>query len=208
VQHNREFYGFIRGGVPVDWRDAKRRDAARAGAGDRLPKRTANQQPLPRRARAEDQGVRTPNYNRRADLVCFVNGLPLVFIELKAVYKNIRAGFDGNLTDYMHEHSHRPRLPPQRLPGREQRRPRPLWLDHQQVGALRRVEAQRRGTRAAWMPRAARTACWRKDRLLDLVENFILFDDSKPGRPARSWRATIRCSASTAPSRRCCGRRS
>ena len=30
-------------------------------------------------------GVRTPNYNRRADLVCFVNGLPLVFIELKAV---------------------------------------------------------------------------------------------------------------------------
>jgi type I restriction enzyme R subunit len=24
-------------------------------------------------------GLRTPNYNRRADLVCFVNGLPLVF---------------------------------------------------------------------------------------------------------------------------------
>lgn len=23
VQHNREFYGFIRGGVPVEWRDAK-----------------------------------------------------------------------------------------------------------------------------------------------------------------------------------------
>ena len=23
VQHNREFYGFIRGGVPVDWRDAR-----------------------------------------------------------------------------------------------------------------------------------------------------------------------------------------
>lgn len=48
-------------------------------------------------------GVRTPNYNRRADLVCFVNGLPLVFIELKAVYKNIRTGFDGNLRDYMDE---------------------------------------------------------------------------------------------------------
>jgi len=28
-----------------------------------------------------------------------VNGLPPVFIELKAVYKNIRAGFDGNLRD-------------------------------------------------------------------------------------------------------------
>lgn len=30
-------------------------------------------------------GLRTPNYNRRADLVCFVNGLPLVFIELKGL---------------------------------------------------------------------------------------------------------------------------
>ena len=51
------------------------------------------------------QGVRVPHYNRRADLVCFVNGLPLVFIELKAVYRNIRAGFDDNLTDYLNEHS-------------------------------------------------------------------------------------------------------
>jgi type I restriction enzyme R subunit len=42
------------------------------------------------------QGVRVPHYNRRADLVCFVNGLPLVFIELKAVYRNIRTGFDDN----------------------------------------------------------------------------------------------------------------
>jgi len=25
-------------------------------------------------------GLRAPAYNRRADLVCFVNGLPLVFI--------------------------------------------------------------------------------------------------------------------------------
>ena len=29
--------------------------------------------------------------------------LPLVFIELKAVYKNIRAGFEGNLRDYRDE---------------------------------------------------------------------------------------------------------
>lgn len=51
------------------------------------------------------QGVRSPHYNRRADLVCFVNGLPLVFIELKAVYRNIRAGFDDNLTDHLSETS-------------------------------------------------------------------------------------------------------
>ncbi len=51
------------------------------------------------------QGLRVPHYNRRADLVCFVNGLPLVFIELKAVYLNMRAGFDNNLTDYLSETS-------------------------------------------------------------------------------------------------------
>ena len=39
------------------------------------------------------------------DLICFVNGIPLVFIELKAVYLNMRAGFDNNLTDYMSETS-------------------------------------------------------------------------------------------------------
>jgi type I restriction enzyme R subunit len=47
--------------------------------------------------------LRTPNCNCRADLVCCVNGLPLVFIELKAGYKNIRAGFDGNLRDHLDE---------------------------------------------------------------------------------------------------------
>jgi len=46
------------------------------------------------------QGLKVPHYNRRADLVCFVNGLPLVFLELKAVYRNIRAAYDGNLSDY------------------------------------------------------------------------------------------------------------
>ena len=43
--------------------------------------------------------------NRRPDVVLFVNGLPLVFIELKAVYLNMRAGFDNNLTDYLSETS-------------------------------------------------------------------------------------------------------
>jgi type I restriction enzyme R subunit len=39
-------------------------------------------------------------YKRRADLVGFVNGLPLVFIELKASYKRLEHAFKGNLRDY------------------------------------------------------------------------------------------------------------
>ena len=39
-------------------------------------------------------------YTRRADLVGFVNGLPLVFIELKAVKKQVEDAYNDNLRDY------------------------------------------------------------------------------------------------------------
>jgi type I restriction enzyme R subunit len=39
-------------------------------------------------------------YKRRADLIGFVNGIPLLFMELKASHKQIQTAFTGNLTDY------------------------------------------------------------------------------------------------------------
>ncbi len=39
-------------------------------------------------------------YKRRADIVGFVNGIPLLFIELKNVHKDIKAAYENNLTDY------------------------------------------------------------------------------------------------------------
>lgn len=39
-------------------------------------------------------------YKRRADLVGFVNGLPIIFIELKAVHKKLENAYRDNLTDY------------------------------------------------------------------------------------------------------------
>ena len=39
-------------------------------------------------------------YKRRADLVGFVNGIPLLFMELKAAHKQIQTAYTGNLTDY------------------------------------------------------------------------------------------------------------
>jgi len=40
------------------------------------------------------------HYKRRADLIVFVNGLPLVFIELKASHKRIENAFNDNIRDY------------------------------------------------------------------------------------------------------------
>ena len=108
IQHNREFYAYIRDGVPVEWRDAHgETQHAKARVID-FRNGSTNGEPNNRFLAVRElkiQGVRVPHYNRRADLVCFVNGLPLVFIELKAVYRNIRAGFDENLTDYLSDHS-------------------------------------------------------------------------------------------------------
>ncbi len=40
------------------------------------------------------------SYNRRPDVIGFVNGIPLVFIELKTHYVNLRNAYTDNLTDY------------------------------------------------------------------------------------------------------------
>ena len=39
-------------------------------------------------------------YSKRPDLVGFVNGLPLLLVEFKAVHKNLKTAFDDNITDY------------------------------------------------------------------------------------------------------------
>ena len=40
-------------------------------------------------------------YNCRADMVLFVNGLPLVFIELKASHKHLENAYNDNYKDYL-----------------------------------------------------------------------------------------------------------
>ena len=126
-------------------------------------------------------GLRTPNYNRRADLVCFVNGLPLVFIELKAVYKNIRAGFDGNLRDYMdenviaHAFHHNAFLI---VSNGDRARYGSITSEWEHFNEWKRQDEADKGKVDAEVLLDGMLA---HDRLLDIVENFILFDESKPG---------------------------
>ena len=181
MQHNREFCGFIRNGVPVDWRDAKgEAQHALAQVIDfRSPGSDNNRFLAVRELKV--QGVRVPHYNRRADLVCFVNGLPLVFIELKAVYRNIRAGFDENLTDYLHEHSiahafhHNAFLV---VSNGDQARYGSITSKWEHFVEWKRNDEKDKGRLDA---QALLDGMLDRERLLDLVENFILFDDSRAG---------------------------
>jgi type I restriction enzyme R subunit len=41
-----------------------------------------------------------PLHTRRTDIACFINGIPLVLLELKASHKSVKEAYDKNLTDY------------------------------------------------------------------------------------------------------------
>ena len=180
VQHNRDFHRLLRGGVPVAYRDAGgRRKSARARVIDFNNKPGSNRFLAVRELKLT--GIRTPNYNRRADLVCFVNGLPLVFIELKAVYRNIREGFENNLSDYMHEsviaHAfhHNAFLI---VSNGDRARYGSITSEWGHFAEWKRLDEADRGSLEAEVLLNGMLA---HDRLLDIVENFILFDESKPG---------------------------
>ncbi len=179
IQHNREFYGFIRGGVPVEWRDAA--GEARHAHAHVIDFRNAGNNRFLVVRELKVQGVRVPHYNRRADVVCFVNGLPLVFIELKAVYRNIRAGFDDNLTDYLHEHSighafhHNAFLV---VSNGDAARYGSITSKWEHFVEWKRNTEKDQGRVDA---EALLDGMLNKERLLDLVENFILLDDSRAG---------------------------
>jgi type I restriction enzyme R subunit len=123
--------------------------------------------------------IKSDLYSRRADLVGFVNGIPLVFVELKASHKNVRDAFDQNICDY------RDTIPQIFVPngfiicsnGTESKigSVSSAWehfadwkkiSDETEAGVVS-LETMIRGTCA-------------KERLLDLVENFTVFIE-RPG---------------------------
>jgi len=179
LQHNQEFYRYIRDGVPVSYRDAQ--GQLRHGQASVIDFRNPDNNRFLAVRELKIQGMRAPSYNRRADLVCFVNGIPLVFIELKAVYKNIRAGFDGNLRDYMDENviaqafHHNALLV---VSNGHRARYGSITSEWEHFGEWKRNEEKEKGSVEAQVLLEGMLA---KGPLLDLVENFILFDTSKPG---------------------------
>lgn len=185
LQHNQAFYKLIRDGVPVSYKDANgvQRDA-RARVIDFKNGRGADGKPNNRFLAVRElkiTGLRTPGYNRRADIVCFVNGLPLVFIELKAVYRNIRRGFDDNLRDYMqqdtipHAFHHNAFLI---VSNGHRARYGSITSGWEHFAEWKRLAESDKGSVEAEVLLNGMLA---HERLLDIVENFILFDSSKPG---------------------------
>ena len=95
VYANQEVHHLLKNGVPVTWRDddgVEQSDRARVIDWENP---ASNDFFL-----AQQMWVTGELYKKRCDLVACVNGIPLVFIELKKPGVNVKHAFDDNLTDY------------------------------------------------------------------------------------------------------------
>ncbi len=119
-------------------------------------------------------------YTCRPDLVGFVNGLPLVVIELKKPGVPARAAFDENLTHYMQQ------IPPLFwfnalliASNGTDSRVGSLTADWERFFEWKRIEREDEPRRVS-LETMLRGTCDRA-RLLDLTENFTLFSEHKAG---------------------------
>lgn len=168
---NREKYTLIRDGVPVSFRNARgelerRRlrviDFADPAANDFLCVR--------------ELWVRGDLYRRRADIVGFVNGLPLLFMELKNVSRDIRAAYERNFKDYLdtvpHLFHHNAVVV---LANGVDAKLGSLTSRFEHFHEWKRLDEDEPGV--VDMETLLKGIC-QPANFLDLVENFILFDDS------------------------------
>lgn len=115
-------------------------------------------------------------YKRRADIVGFVNGIPLVFMELKANHRNIADAYNANLRDY------------------KDTIPQIFWYNaliilsngsHSKVGSItstldffnewKKVDSEQEEIKVS-----LEVMLWGicdHNKLLDIVENFVLYKD-------------------------------
>ncbi len=124
--------------------------------------------------------VKGEMHRRRPDLIGFVNGIPLVLVELKKPSAPVKSAYDDNLTDYRDTIPH-------------------IFTPNAFIILSNGIETKVGSTFAPWqffnewkrindegeegivsLETAIRGLCT-PDKLLDVVENFIVFEEEKSG---------------------------
>ena len=168
VAANHDKYDLARDGIQVTYRDDKGKPTQR-----RLRVIDFDEPANNHFLCVRELWVRGDLYRRRPDLVGFVNGLPLLFIECKNIHRDLKAAFEKNYADY--------------------RDTVPHLFHHNAVVMFGNGEKARVGTiTSRWghfhewkrlaedepgavdMETLLKGVCDRRN-FLDLVENFILF---------------------------------
>ncbi len=171
IATNRDKYNLLRDGVQVAFRNAKGELVK-----ERLRVLDFNTAINNEFLCVRELWVRGDLYRRRADVVGFVNGLPLLFMELKTVGRDIRVAYEKNFNDYKDTVPH-------------------LFHHNALVMLANGVEAKIGSVSSRFehfhewkrlaedepggvdMETLLKGVC-EKTNFIDLVENYILFDDS------------------------------
>lgn len=115
-------------------------------------------------------------YRRRADIVGFVNGLPLLFIECKNIHRNLKTAFEQNFSDYKdtvpHLFHHNAII---MFGNGEQAKIGSVTAMWEYFHDWKRLTEKEPGM--VDMETLLKGVC-DKHNFMDLVENFILFDES------------------------------
>ena len=171
VAANREQYDLLRDGVPVTFQDDK---------GERVRQRLRvcdfekpeNNHFLCVR----ELWVRGDLYRRRADIMGFVNGLPLLFIECKNIHRNLKAAFEQNFSDYKttipHLFHHNAIV---MFGNGAQAKIGSITSQWEHFHEWKRLAEEEPGV--VDMETLLKGVCDKRN-FMDLVENFILFDES------------------------------
>lgn len=115
-------------------------------------------------------------YRRRADVVGFVNGIPLLFIELKNVHKDIKSAYEQNLTDYRDTISEIFNFNAfVLLSNGIEGKVGAATSKYEYFGEWKRLEEEDEGS--VDFETMLKGMC-SKENFMDIFENFILFDDS------------------------------
>ena len=171
LQINEEKYSFIRDGIPVtvkkpdgktETKRAKLIDFQTPDNNDFLA--------------VKEMKIHGDLYRRRTDIVGFVNGIPLLFVELKATNVEVKNAYEDNYTDYLdtipHLFYYNAFLI---LSNGVEARVGTLGSKYEFFHEWKRLSEDDEGSVA--LATMLMGIC-KKETFLDLLENFILFDHS------------------------------
>lgn len=167
---NREKYAQLRNGVKVEYRND-------AGAMEARSLRVFDFDAPENNdfLAVRELWIRGDLYRRRPDIIGFVNGIPLLFVECKNVHHNLRRAYDQNLKDYrdtipqLFHHNAFLLL----ANGREARIGA-LGGQYEHFHNWKRLEEDEPGV--VDMETLLKGVCDKRN-FMDLFENFILFDE-------------------------------
>ena len=171
LQVNEEKYFLLRDGVPVTVRRPDGRSEQRRAMVIDFQNPTEN-----RFLAVKEMKIHGDLYRRRTDIVGFVNGLPLLFVELKNTTVDVQNAYTDNYTDYLdtipHLFTYNAFLI---LSNGVEAKVGTLGSKYEFFHEWKRLNEQEPGSVA--LETMLRGIC-KKETFLDLFENFILYDHS------------------------------